>query len=182
MRFLALLPLLASMCAPAAQQEAQPSAQPSATSAAVTIRTELVDALEVLHGWDARRARAWAESDPDALRALYVRGSGAAGADLRLLRAYRARGLVVRRLVTQVFAVRVLRSDGSTLRLRVFDRVAGGDVLEHGHVVPLRSSRPVTRTITFRLDNGSWQVGAVTGSASGWATTPHAGWPRRPGR
>ena len=76
-------------------------------------RSELVDALEVLHEWDVRRARAWARADLDALRALYVRGSGAGRADVRLLRAYRARGLVVRRLVTQVFAVRVLRSDGA---------------------------------------------------------------------
>ena len=74
-------------------------------------RADLVDALEVLHAWDTRRARAWAEADADALRALYVRGSAAGRADVRLLRAYAARGLVVRRLVTQVFAVRVLRSD-----------------------------------------------------------------------
>ena len=108
----------------------------------------------MLHEWDVRRARAWARTDPDALRALYVRGSGAGRADVRLLRAYRARGLVVRRLVTQVFAVRVLRSDGSALQVRVFDRVAGGEVLDHGEVKPLRSSPPATRTITFRRDAG----------------------------
>ncbi len=186
MRFLAVLPLLVSMCAPAAQPGAQPGAQPDDTSAPMTstaaTRTDLVDALEVLHDWDARRARAWAESDPAALQALYVPGSAAGRADVRLLRAYWARGLVVRRLVTQVFAVRVLSSDGSSLRLRVFDRVAGGEVLEHGDVVPLRSSRPVTRTVSFRRDTGTWRVAAVIGTATGWAPAPRAGSPRRPGR
>jgi hypothetical protein len=179
MRFLAALPLLVS-CTPAAPSDAQPDAQPDAQSARTSIvatRTDLVEALEVLHSWDAQRARAWARADPDALRALYARGSAAGRADVQLLRAYRARGLVVRRLVTQVFAVRVLRSNDSSLRLRVFDRVAGGEVLDHGDpeqgnpeqgsAAPLRSSRPVTRTIVFRLDGATWRVGEISGSGRG---------------
>ena len=43
---------------------------------------------------------------------------------------------VVRRIVTQVFAVQVLRSDASTLRLRVFDRVAGGEVVQRNWFDP----------------------------------------------
>ena len=163
MRILAVLPLLASLCAPVVK----PADEPVVASHAATTRTHLVEALAVLHSWDGHRAGAWARADPDALRALYVSGSAAGRADLRLLRAYRARGLVVRRLVTQVFAVRVLRRTGSVLRLRVFDRVAGGEVLEHGTVVPLRSSPPVTRTITFRLDSGTWRVSEVSGSGRG---------------
>jgi hypothetical protein len=81
-----------------------------------------------------------------------------------MLRAYRARGLVVRRLVTQVFAVRVQHSDGTSLQVRVFDRVAGGEVLDRGHTKPLRSSPPATRTITFRRDAGTWQVAEVSDS------------------
>jgi len=179
MRFLAVLPLLASMCTPAAQPTSeptseptsQPTSQPAARSAGATAaavdRTELVDALAVLREWDAQRARAWARSDAGALRALYVRGSPAGQADVRLLRAYRQQGLVVRRLVTQVFAVRVLGSTPSSLRVSVFDRVAGGEVIEHGDVAPLRSSRPVTRTVTFRLDTGTWRVSGISGSGRG---------------
>ena len=169
MRFLAVLPLLVSMCAPAAQPGAHPAAPADAQRATsvATTRTELAETLAVLHDWDAHRARAWAQADPGALRALYARGSAAGRADVRLLGAYHARGLVVRRLVTQVFAVRVLTSDATSLRLRVFDRVAGGEVLEHGDVVPLRSSRPVTRTITFRLVTGTWRVSGVSGSGRG---------------
>ena len=99
MRFLAVLPLLASMCAPAAQDAkpaAEPDAQPARTSPTATVRTGLVAALEVLHDWDAERARAWARADPAELRALYVRGSAAGLSDVWLLRYYEARGLVVR--------------------------------------------------------------------------------------
>ena len=176
MRYLAVLPLVLSMCGPAAQPAAEPGAQPdsrSARTSVTTTRTDLVNALEVLHDWDAQRERAWAQADPRALRRLYVPGSAAGRADIRLLRAYRSHGLVVQRLVTQVFAVRVLRDDASSLRLRVFDRVAGGEVLEHGEVVPLRSSRPVTRTITFSRDAGTWRVSGISGSGRG----PHAARP-----
>ena len=55
-------------------------------------REDLTQALEVLHAWDAAREEAWAASDPVALRALYVKRSGAGRADLRLLRDYAARG------------------------------------------------------------------------------------------
>jgi len=171
MRFLAALPLLLSMCTPVAQTDNMPDAssdaRPAATTSVTATRIDLVKALEVLHEWDADRARAWAQADPDALRALYVRGSGAGRADVQLLRAYRARGLVVRRLVTQVFAVRVLRTTYASLRLRVFDRVAGGEVLEHGMVTLLRSSRAVTRTITFRRDSATWRVCEISGSGRG---------------
>jgi len=186
MRYLAVLPLLLSMCTPGAptdnhsggQSDPKPEARPAATSPVAATRIDLANALEVLHGWDTDRARAWAQADLMALRALYVRGSGAGRADVRLLRAYRARGLVVRRLETQVFAVRVLRTTDASLRLRVFDRVAGGVVLDNGQVTPLRSSRPVTRTITFRLDSGSWRVSEISGSGRG----PRAGSPRHPDR
>ena len=169
MRILAVLPLLVSLFAPAAH----PAAQAASAAPSPTTRSQLVEALDVLHEWDVRRARAWARTDLDALGALYVRGSGAGEADVRLLRAYRAHGLVVRRLVTQVFAVRVLRSDGTALRVRVFDRVAGGEVLDQGGVKPLRSSPPATRTITFRRDAGTWRVAEVSDSGR----APHAARP-----
>ncbi len=174
MRFLATLAVLV---VPALPPVAQPSVEPAEPMAAVelasvepaeatrsTPRQVLADALEVLHAWDARRARAWADVDPDALRALYVHGSVAGRADVRLLHAYEQRGVVVRRLVTQVFAARLQRRDAGTLRLSVFDRVAGGVVIHEGQTTALRSSRPVTRTITFRALDGSWRVSGVSGS------------------
>lgn len=159
MRFLAGLPLLLGLVVPA------PAPPPSATPEAS--RPELVASLEVLHGWDARRARAWADGDVPALRSLYASGSGAGRADVCLLRAYLARGDVVRRLVTQVFAVKVLHRDATTVMLRVFDRVAGGQVVRDGRVEPLGSSPPARRDIELRRERGSWQVVAVSDPGRG---------------
>ena len=118
----------------------------------------VLTASSVLHSWDDRREAAWAASDPAALRALYVAGSSAARADVRLLRGYSRRGLVVRRIETQVFALRVLSADARHLRLRVVDRVAGGEVSGRA----LGTTRPETRVITFRRAGTTWQVVSVT--------------------
>lgn len=136
-------------------------------AAATGNRAEVVHGLEVLHAWDLRRAQAWAQVDAAALRSLYVPGSGAGRADLRLLRAYTARELVVRRIVTQVFAVSVLRRDGTAMRLRVVDRVAGGEVVVGGHTIALRSSPQVSRDIDLRLGPDGWQVASVSRSGRG---------------
>lgn len=160
MRFIAVLPLLlaspgttpVSLVAPAAATEATP-------------RVNLVQAIEVLHAWDRLRLRAWTQSDVAALRKLYTTGSDAGHSDVRLLRAYRARGVVVRRLVTQIFAVEVLRHDPRQLRLRVFDRVAGAEVVHGGHARTLPATVPVTRTIEFRRQSGRWVVAGITDSA-----------------
>lgn len=119
---------------------------------------ELVGALAVLRGWDARRLSAWRAADPVALGSLYGRGSRAGAADVRLLHAYDDHGLVVRRLWTQVFAVRVLRRTPGAWRLRVFDRVAGGVAERAGTPVALPSTRPTTRLVELRRDRGRWVV------------------------
>jgi hypothetical protein len=119
---------------------------------------DLLTASHVLHGWDARREAAWASSDPVALGSLYVRGSVAARRDVRLLREYDERGLVVRRIVTQVLALHVLHADSRHLRLRVVDRVAGGDVSGR----PLGTTRAKERVIELRRTGATWRVVSVT--------------------
>ena len=115
----------------------------------------------MLHAWDARRADAWAHGDAGALRSLYVRVRRPGRADVRLLRAYGARGFVVRRLVTQVFAVSVLQRDPATMRLRVFDRVAGGEVVHDGTAWALSSTRRPASRVDRR--SGCWRVGQRSG-------------------
>ncbi|MCW2712683.1 MAG: hypothetical protein JWP24_2877 [Marmoricola sp.] len=166
MRCLAALCLLLGLLAPA------PAGVPSASPQHVS-RPDLLASLEVLHAWDARRAQAWADVDAKALGSLYQSGSAAGQADVRLLRAYRARGFVVRRLVTQVFAVEVLHSDATTLTLWVFDRVAGGEMVRAGRVAPLRSSPPVTRTVELRRESGAWRVASVSDSGGGPRAARH---------
>jgi hypothetical protein len=133
---------------------------------------EVVTASHVLHAWDARREAAWAASDTRGLRRLYAPGSAAATADVRLLRSYGDRRLVVRRIVTQVFALRVLHLDRRDLRIRVVDRIAGGVVDHHA----LGTTPPQTRVIAFRRIHDDWRVVSVTVRA------PRRGPPARPGR
>ena len=135
-----------------------PAAPASPASPRPKVRTDVVEGLAVLHRWDERRALAWASTDERALRSLYLPGSAAAQSDVSLLRAYTARGLVVRRMVTQVFGVVVLRRDPDRLVLRVRDRVAGGIVVDHGREVALPSTRPVVRRLELRLVGGAWRL------------------------
>lgn len=148
-RLLASLALLCALAVPGPPPAGATGARPGG---------ELLGALGVLHGWDARRSAAWRTSDPVALRSLYAQGSRAGAADVRLLRAYDDHALVVRRIWTQVFAVRVLRHASDTWRLRVFDRVAGGTAERAGIAVPLPSTRPVTRLVDLRRERGRWVV------------------------
>jgi hypothetical protein len=124
-------------------------------------------ALTVLHDWDARREQAWAASDRARLARLYTPGSSAGRVDVRLLRAYASRGLVVRRLETQVFAVRVLASGPRRIVLRVFDRVAGGAVTAGGDRRALPSTSPAVRDVTFRRLEGDWRVSEVSARGPG---------------
>ena len=117
--------------------------------------------LDVLHGWDEARSRAWAAGDVAALRRLYVAGSVAGRTDVRLLRRYLARGLVVRHLRMQLFAVHLLQRAGGTLRVRVTDRVAGGVAVAAGRRLRLPGDTASTRTIVLRRVSGDWRVAAV---------------------
>lgn len=164
MRFLAGLPLLVALALALPAPAPVPAAVEAPPEGA---RADLVASLAVLHRWDSRRAQAWAAADVPGLRALYTGGSAAGQADVRLMRAYLGRGVVVRLLVTQVYAVKVLDRDATTVRLRVFDRVAGGEVVRDGQVEQLGSSPPARRNIELRRQRGSWRVLSVSDSGPG---------------
>jgi hypothetical protein len=131
-------------------------------------RPARLETLDVLHDWDRSRARAWAAGDPAALRRLYADGSGAGLADARLLRRYVARGLVVRRMVMQVLAVRVLESGPRRIRMVVTDRLAGGVAVGGDRQLRLPGDTASTRTLELRRVAGEWRMVAVrSGGASG---------------
>ena len=136
---------------------------PAAAQQVADGRTQVREALAALHEWDDRRAVAWARSDEAELRSLYAAGSGAGTADVRMLRSWTSRGLVVRRLVTQVFGIRVLRRTPDEISIRVLDRVAGGLVSDGRRERPLGSSRPTVRRVDLVRVAGVWKVAAVTG-------------------
>jgi hypothetical protein len=123
-------------------------------------------ALHVLAEWDGRRAAAYAGGSPPALRRLYVAGSPAGIADLRLLSAYRARDLRVVAMRTQVLSLRVLDAGPDRWRLAVTDRLALAEVRRAGRgaaqPVALPRDLPTTHVVTLVRAGSSWRVLSVT--------------------
>ncbi len=124
--------------------------------------------LQVLHRWDARRSRAYAAGSVAGLRALYVPGSAAGRADVRLLRAYAARGYRVRGLRMQVLAVTVLSRRPGRWRLRVTDRLARAVAVRDGARTVLPRDQASTRVVALvRGTDGRWRVAAVRELSAG---------------
>ena len=119
----------------------------------------------VLRQWDRRRSAAYAAGDPARLRRLYAPASRAGARDVAILLEYAERGLTVRGLQMQVLEVTPLRSSKGLLRLRVVDRLAGGAAVTGTSSVPLPTSEPTRRVITFVPDHERWVVRSVRISA-----------------
>ncbi len=114
----------------------------------------------VLRGWDEARAAAYASGSVAELRELYVGGAGAS--DVRLLRSYLRRGYRVEGMRMQLLAVRVLAHGPGRWRLRVTDRLAGGEAVREGERLALPRDRASTRTVRLaRGDDGRWRVVSV---------------------
>ncbi|RYB89047.1 hypothetical protein EUA06_18270 [Nocardioides glacieisoli] len=125
----------------------------------------------VLADWDQRRAAAWAEGDVEALRELYVDGSRTGAADARLLGHYRARGLAVTGLTTQVLALDVVGRTSSRLVLVVTDRVVGARAVGGSTPVALPEDRASTRRVVLRSEGGRWRVVEARDQPSAAAST-----------
>jgi hypothetical protein len=120
-------------------------------------------ALRTLRDWDRGRARAYATGSPERLRDLYVVGSGAGAADLRLLGAYRSRGARVVGMRTQVLALVVLDARPDRWALRVTDRLARAVAVQDGRRRNLPRDASSTRVITLmRGPDDRWRVSSVS--------------------
>ncbi len=140
---------------------AGPAASPGRVSPEVGPVTPPVAAVDALTTWDQGRARAWASADPVALASLYAAGSVAGRRDVRMLRRWRARGLRVERLRTQLVAVEVERREAERWDLLVTDRLVGGVAVGRGLRADLPVDRPTRRRVTLLLDGGRWRVASV---------------------
>lgn len=120
-------------------------------------------ASDVLRRWDRARARAFAEGDVDALRRLYVDGSAAGTADVRLLRSYLRRGLRVEDMRMQLLRVEVVHEDRARLLLRVTDRLAGAVAVDEATRIPLPQDAASTRVVELRRPRPDvlWRVAVV---------------------
>ena len=125
----------------------------------------------ILAAWDERRSGAWAAGDVEALRRLYADGSRTGAADVRLLRHYLARGLVVEGMATQVLALEVVDRAQSRLVLLVTDRVVGGRAVGGTAPVALPADRASTRRIVLVRAGERWVVAEARDQASAAAST-----------
>jgi hypothetical protein len=124
--------------------------------------TEGSSALLVLHSWDERRATAYAHGSAAELRDLYVPGSAAGRADLRVLAGYQRRALRVTGMHMQVLSLSVLQSRPGWRRVHVTDRLVGAAAVGGQRHVRLPRDLPSTRTLTMmRGVDGRWRVAAV---------------------
>ncbi|NYG55641.1 hypothetical protein [Nocardioides perillae] len=145
----------------AAGTPAAPAAAPAPRGAG---RARPLSPGDLLRAWDARRGRAWAAGDLPALRALYTAGSATAAADLRMLRAWRARGLRVTGLRPEVLEVSVLHRGPGRLVLRVTDRwpravAAGRGTRRLLPAAPVATRRvELHRSTAGGSDASRWQV------------------------
>ena len=153
-------PVVDRAAAPVEAQPTRPSAEWTAGPAPAAERP-VVRALRILRRWDRSRAAAYASGDVAALRRLYAPASVAGAADVRLLREYADRGLVVRGLAVQVVRAELVASSPTRLRLRVVERLAGGTVVGPGPDVALPAGRAAPRVVTLVDAGGRWVVRAV---------------------
>lgn len=127
-------------------------------------------ALLVLHRWDARRAAAYQAGGVHRLRFLYVAGSGAGRADVRVLRGYLLRGYRVAGMRTQVLALDVLASDSRRLEVQISDRLVGAVAVRGPRRLALPRDATSTRVVSLvRSAGGLWQVSAVRDAPAGAA-------------
>jgi hypothetical protein len=123
--------------------------------------------VRVLHDWDEQRAAAYASGSARRLRDLYVAGSSAGAADLRVLGDYRERGLRVKGMRTQLLSLSVLDRGPGWRMLAVTDRLVGAVAMRAGHEVVLPRDRPTGHEITMmRGGDGRWRVAEVTNPGS----------------
>ena len=128
----------------------------------VARRLRLLRELRVLRRWDRSRAAAYASGDARALRRLYAPGSGAGAADVSILRAYAARGLVVEGMRLQLIDVRVLRHGRGRMVLQVQERLTGAQAVSGtGRRAVLPADLPDTRTLELLRRGTRWVVDSV---------------------
>jgi hypothetical protein len=115
----------------------------------------------VLWEWDDRRAAAYATGSVPQLRRLYVDGSAAGRADVRRLRGYVGRGLVVTGMRMQLLAVEELRVSPRLLRLRVTDRLVGAVAHRRAASIGLPRDSVSTHELTLSRVGRDWRVQSV---------------------
>jgi hypothetical protein len=143
---------------PAGSSRAAAGSAAADTRPATTLEAR---ALDVLHRWDSRRAAAYSAGSAEQLSHLYLPGSAAGAADVRLLQRYRGRGLRVVRMRTQVLALAVLERRPERWTLRVTDRVEGAVASRGSRRVGLPRDSSSVRVLVLSRSDGQWRMAGV---------------------
>jgi hypothetical protein len=176
-RLLPVLTALAVACVAAtlvvtlARARPEPRPEPPTRAREVAAPAVPPGPAAILSAWDERRAAAWAEGDLGALRGLYVAGSRAGAADVRLLGHYVERGLTVEGLTTQVLSLEVVRRSPARLVLVVTDRVVGGRAVGRTSSAALPGDHASTRRVVLVRERERWLVAEARDQASAAAST-----------
>jgi hypothetical protein len=118
--------------------------------------------LDVLERLDTLREHAWLTDDPGALRRVYAPGSAALRADLRMLAAYRSRGLRPDRVRMAFSELRVVGVRRLEVTLAVVDELQPVRVsTDVGARVALPADQPTAHTIMLRRVDGRWLIADV---------------------
>ncbi len=162
-----LLAFLLGACAVLRDDDgAAPDSRPAPAATASEAAADF-PASDVLRRWDRARAQAFADGDVAALRRLYVDGSAAGTADVRLLRSYLHRGLRVDGMRMQLLRVEVVHEDRGRLVLRVTDRLIGAVAVDERARIPLPQDAASARVVELRRPRPDllWRVASVRESA-----------------
>jgi len=116
------------------------------------------EGVRLLRAWDAKRSRAYATGDDAALADLYVRGSDTGRADRAVLRGYRQRGLVVKRMRTQLLRATVVRESELRVVLLVTDVLTDAVAVDGAERWPLPRDQPSTRRVVLVAPHDVWLV------------------------
>ncbi len=152
------LTLVAVLVGVAVVRDRPPVAGPRPVVAPVSA---VVPAIEMLHRWDVRRSRAWADGDVRALRRLYTPGSQTGRRDAAALTAYVDRGLRVTGLRMQLLAVEQRSSAADAMVLLVTDRMTRAMARGRGGHVALPRDEPSSWQVSLRRLAGEWRVAEV---------------------
>jgi hypothetical protein len=120
----------------------------------------------ILERWDRRRAAAYSHGDVAALRRLYAPGSQAGAGDVRILRSYTARGLVVTGMRMRLLSVEAVHDSRHRLVLRVRDRLSTATAtsrVDRSVHRQLPTDHRSTHVVTLVHDatDQPWQVSSV---------------------
>jgi eukaryotic-like serine/threonine-protein kinase len=148
----------AAAALPVASPPATATAAPAAAPTAADRWVSVVQRLATM------RSQAFDQADPSLLASVYLAGTAAYDTDRATVQSLAGRGLRAKGFAATVEHVTVERSDASTARLHVVDRLSGYTLVDAAGAVHGRGDERPARSYTMllRRTGSGWRVVALT--------------------